>query len=440
MSPTDENPRGVDRRDFITTAVAIGGSAALSACLARETDGEGSRADTATESEATFPTGDGTAALPARQHAWNEWLVTDAHGNTVLPRRQVVLGLAYTGSVPPTESDRQAVASALGSLEDAYAYGTGGDTAASINDGLLTMLGYSGRYFERLGEESPVTPPEDVLDAVGEDPALADDFDALLLLSSDYGSVLLEAEQALFGDREAANGTAIEGSLADVFEVRTRRSGVAGKGLPAEKLSHDGVPEQAPMSMGFRSSFSGNQATEDRVTIREGRFAGGTTLLASRLNIDIDRWYEQSVDDRVGEMFCPAHDAEEVGEVGARLGSDSGITEADVDRIPEDADEYDQLGHGQKVAAARDEEFEPTILRRSEAVAGDVPGGAAFNFHSVQRHLDAFIETRRAMNPDDYDHDVAAENHGIDSYLETVARGTFVVPPRDQRALPTRDS
>jgi hypothetical protein len=51
--------------------------------------------------------------------------------------------------------------------------------------------------------------------------------------------------------------------------------------------------------------------------------------------------------------------------------------------------------------------------------------------------MDAFVETRKAMNVDEYDVDVADDDHGIVDYLETRARGSYLVPPRDKRALPT---
>jgi len=50
--------------------------------------------------------------------------------------------------------------------------------------------------------------------------------------------------------------------------------------------------------------------------------------------------------------------------------------------------------------------------------------------------MDAFVETRKAMNVDEYDVDVADDDHGIVDYLETRARGSYLVPPpRDKRAL-----
>lgn len=430
---SQERSRGVSRRDFVAAAVAIGGSSALSACLEREVPllSEGGAAG-----ETEFPSGD-PSGLPAGQHVWNDYLVHDAHGNTVLPQHQLVLGLSYVGSVPPTDAERAQVEAAMASLERAVQWGTGGDPAAAINDGLLTMLGYSQRYFERLGGRvEGLSSAEAVLAAVGEDRSLADGFDAVLVLNADFGSLLLAAEAALVGERATLNGTRMRGTFEGVFEVVERRTGVVGKGLPAEGLPDEDVPEDAPLSMGFRSGFRDNQASEARVTVEDGPFAGGTTLLASRLHVDTGRWYEQDADERVGAMFCPAHDAGDVGETGERLGSESGITEADADRVAADAATYGRVGHAQKVATARDDDFEPRILRRTEGVATDVAEGAGFNFHSVQRHLDDFVAARRAMHVDEYDVDVPADRHGIVDYLETEARGTFLVPPRDRRALP----
>ncbi|WP_123539335.1 DUF7405 family protein [Halosimplex salinum] len=444
-----DRDRGLSRRDFVAAAVAIGGSSALSACLDREgslLDGrDGPESPTATESEdaladRSVPSGD-PDAVPARQHAWNEYIVHDAHDNTVIPQQQVLLGLTYEGSVPPTEAEREQVESALQTLERAFQWGTGGDPTASFTRGLLFTLGYAPQYFERTGDvPDQLRPPEAVLEAVGEDPSNADDFDALLLLTSDIGSVVMAAEQALFGEAAVVNGVEVSESLEGVFSLAERRTGIVGKGNPAEELDNESIPEDAPLSMGFKSGFRDSQPSEDRVTIQEGPFAGGTTQAASRLHIDLERWYDQPHEERAAEMFCPAHDTDEIGEIGERLGAESRITEENAENVEAYAEEYGRVGHTQKVAAARDDEFVPTILRRSEGIATDVSdldGGTDFNFTSHQRHVDDFVETRKAMNTDEYDDDVPAENHGIIDYLETRHRGTFLIPPRDERALPT---
>ena len=428
--------RGLDRRDFVKAAVAIGGSSALGACLDAE------RASTETDVGGTetpaFPTGtDDATSLPTGQHRWNEYLVNTSSGTFAQTQHQLLLGLNYEGSVPPTADERSQVEDALGTLERAFQWGTGDATSVGINNGLLFTMGYSRNYFDRLGVAvDELTPPEDVLEAVGEDPEKANDFDALLLLAADFGSILLWAEEALVGNRDTVNGVPVESTFEGVFSVADRRTGVVGKGLPAEKLDNDDVPEAAPLSMGFRSAFADALPSEERVTIQEGFFEGGTTQAVARLKTDLEGWYDSDHRDRTKKMFCPAHTEEEVGETGQRLGQSSNITKEDVDNIEEHAEEYGLVGHSAKTASARDEDFNAIILRRSEGVATDETGGSAFNFTSVQRTVEDFVETRKAMNVDEYDVDVPEEDHGIVSYLETVSRGTFILPPRDKRALP----
>jgi hypothetical protein len=438
--------RGLSRRDFVAAAVAIGGSSALSACLGIEGSTETETAaptETATPTESAamdFPSGAAPSALPASQHVWNQYLVHDAHGNTNIPQHQLVLGLSYEGSIPPTAEERAQVEGAMATLDRAFQWGTGGDPAASLNQGLLTMLGYAPTYFDRMDATvEGLTPPAEVLEAVGEDPAKADPFDAMLVLNSDFGSILLAAEAALFGEREELNGQAVADTFEGVFSTAGRRAGIVGRGHPAEKLDREDIPDEAPLSMGFRSGFADNQASEERVTIDSGPFAGGTTLAASRLRINLDRWYDNDADERVERMFSPRFDEEALSETGDRLGSESEVTEEDANSIEETGDRYHTVGHTQKVAAARDEDFEPTILRLTEAVAtdDDFSAGTAFNFNSIQDDVQEFVAVRKAMTPEQYDTDVENPHHGIVDYLETRARGAYLVPPRDQRALPT---
>ncbi|WP_459194644.1 DUF7405 family protein [Halosimplex sp. J119] len=444
MQPDRE--RGIPRRQFVRSAVAIGGSSALSACLARERSllgDEETETPTAeaeeTDSEAgsrMLPRGD-PSSLPDAVHKWSEYLVLDAHGNTVPPQQQLVLGLSYEGSTPPTEEEREQVDAAFETLERAFQWGTGGGTGATFNRGLLYLVGYAPRYFERVGEvPDSLVRPETLLEEVGEDPEKTDGFDAVVVLTSDVGSAVLGAEEALMGRRDTVNGVEVEGSLDGVFSVAKRRTGFAGKGIPAEKLDHEEIPETAPLSMGFKSAFTDSLPSEDAVKIEEGRFAGGTTLALSRLRLNLDAWYDHDHEGRTERMFCPAHDPEDVGPDGSGLGSDSGVTEEDVSRIPDDAEEHGVIGHTQKVARARGEDFEPKILRRSEGFATDAPEHTGFNFSSVQRRLESFVEARKSMNVEEYDVDVDPEDHGIVDYLETVDRGTYVVPTREQRALP----
>ncbi|WP_274325658.1 DUF7405 family protein [Halosimplex aquaticum] len=442
-----DRERGIPRRQFVRSAVAIGGSSALSACLSRERSllgdeetaeptAEDSETDAGPESR-MVPRGD-PSALPDAIHKWSEYLVLDAHGNTVPPQQQLVLGLSYEGSNPPTAEEREQVDAAFETLERAFQWGTGGATGATFNRGLLYLIGYAPRYFERFGDvPDSLLRPETMLEEVGEDPEKTDGFDATVVLTSDVGSVVLAAEEALMGRKETVNGIEVEGSLDGVFSVAERRTGFAGKGIPADKLDHEEIPESAPLSMGFKSGFTDSLPSEDGVKIEEGPFAGGTTLALSRLRLNLDEWYDHDHEERTDRMFCPAHSSEEVGPDGSGLGSDSGITEEDVDNIEEHAEEHGVVGHSQKVARARGEDdFSPKILRRSEGFATDAPEHTGFNFTSVQRRLESFVEARKAMNVEEYDVDVAPEDHGIVNYVETVNRGTYVVPTRENRALP----
>lgn len=429
--PSDP-PQPIDRRAFVKSAVAIGGASALSACLDAEANADA-------ESGPEFPRGPADlATLPERQHAWNEFLVTDANGDTVLPRHQVLLSLSYTGSVPPTTDERETVENAFSTVERAFERGTGGEAGTTFNDGLLFMLGYAPRYFARfdalLPDDLDLPTPTAVLDELDEPTDRADSADALLTLNSDYGSIPLAIEEALFGDLESLNGVEMDATLGDVFSVVDRRTGVVGRGLPAEKLDHDGINDDAPLSMGYKSGYQDTNPAEDRVTIQEEPFAGGTTQLSSRLGIDLDAWYDLDADARVAQMFSTAHTTEEVGETGENLGGRSGVTEEMAEDLETEADDHGRVGHAQKVSRARDDDFDPQILRRSEGVGTAPDHDAGMNFNSIQRGMESFVEARKAM--DDLG-GADAHHSGIVDFLDVERRATYLIPPRSLRALPS---
>jgi hypothetical protein len=432
------NPRSDEssRRRFLASAVAVGGTFGLSACLARE----GDRTDTPTEG-VDFPSGPADlSTLPRRQHAWNDYLIHDGHGNTILPRHQLVLFLDYTGSIPPTDDERARVEAAFRGIEAAFQRGTGGRRDAMFNGGLLFTVGYTPTYFDRFDESLPTSvgldTPESVVDELSEEPSIADDHDAVVVLNSDYASVTLTAEEALFGTLDTVDGVEVTSSLGGVFERATRRAAFVGRGHPARELEHDEIPDSAPLSMGFKSGFADNQPSEDKVTIDEGVFAGGTTQMVSLLELGLDEWYDMGSDERVSQMFGPGLDVDEVGSTGEQLADESGITEETVDRLRADAAERGRVGHSQKLAAARDEDFDALILRRSE---GNVPAefGPALSFTSLQRAIEDFVTTREAMNAPELDDEVEDDRHGIRGFVETRHRATALVPPRGLRSLPT---
>ncbi|MFC7045361.1 twin-arginine translocation signal domain-containing protein [Halobacteriaceae archaeon GCM10025711] len=416
---------GISRRDFVKAAVAIGGASALAACVERE-------------GEVDVPTGpDDPSTLPERQHAWNAFLATDDHGNDVPPRHHVVLLLDYAGPGTPDDADRDAVETALRSLERSYRRG---------NDGLLFTMGYAPAYFDRFDESLPdsVDLPAPTALSPFEQPDL-DTPDAVLHLASDHGQVLLAAEEALFGEREGANGVSFEASLGDVFDRADRRTGFIGSGLPASHQDVSGipedhpVPEDAPLYMGFKAGFKRNQASETRVTIPDGPFAEGTTQHLSKLDLRLHDWYgEQEYDERVAEIFCPAHAAEgRVEGVGENLGDSSGVQDGCPEHVEDHANEYGRVGHAQKAATVREDDS-PLILRRDfDSTDGDRAG---LHFLALQRGVADFAATKQALNATDLvERNPAIRqrvNNGILEYTFVKRRGNYLLPPRRHRALP----
>jgi hypothetical protein len=415
--------RGISRREFAKSAVAIGGTAALAACLDRF-------------DEPDVPEGTDPSTLPSRQHAWKDSLATDDAGNARLSRHHVVLLLDHDDT--PTASDRRQVEDALQSLERAYEWS---------NEGLLFTLGYSPAYFDRLGEgPAGVDLPEPTPLAPFEDHIELDTPDAIVHLASDYPSVVLAAEEALAGARETVNGQEMAASFDGVLAVTDRRTGFVGAGLPAENQDVEGipdsepVPEESPLFMGYKGRFDGNQATEEMVTIPEGPFAGGTTQHLSYIRLLLDQWYEQeSHDQRVSKMFCPAH-AEEgrVEGVGENLGTDSGVGDC-ADDVVDRSRREGVVGHAQKNARAR-EDGRPVILRRDfDSTDGDRAG---LHFLSIQRSIEDFVATKTAMNGTDVTEESGVGervNNGILQYMRVVRRGNYLLPPRELRALPPAD-
>ena len=413
--------QGISRRDFVRSAVAIGGASALAACLDR-----GESVD--------VPQGpDDTAGLPDRQHAWNSVIDTDEYGNHVMPNHHVLLLLEYADDDPV--SDRTRVEETLTTLDRAYERG---------NDGLVYSIGYSPAYFDRFEGELPasVDLPDPEPMAPFEDPTL-ETADALVHLASDHGEVVLAAEEALKGELDDLNGRPVEASFAGVFEVGERRTGFIGGGLPAERQSEaenvpesDPVPDDSPLFMGFKTGFEANQASEDRVTIAEGPFEGATTTHLSHIRLNLRQWYEQdNREQRIGKMFCPAHAEEDrIEGVGENLGGSSGVGGCPA-HMTQDAREG-MVGHGQKAADAR-EDGEQVLLRRDFASTDYDQAGVHFLSH--QEQIADFARVREAINGTDLASETAVGqrvNNGILQYMTVQSRGNFLVPPRRHRALP----
>ncbi|WP_459191017.1 DUF7405 family protein [Halosimplex sp. J119] len=419
------------RREFLKAALAVGGASAYSACLERpETPEVPSGADVPSE-------------LPRRQHEWTPFLLDDEHGNPRFPRHQLLLFLDYAGDSRPTEDEREQVEAALRTAERAFQLGARGQPRhdALVYEGLLFTIGYSPSYFERFDASLPpsidLPLPQAVLDELGES-ATADDYDAVMHFAADYPQFILETELALRGELSTLNGVDVKGTFDGILEPVERRSGFMGRGLPEKRLDEPRIPEDASLSMGYKSTFTDTVPTEDSITIQTGSFAGGTTQQVSRLSLDLPSWYDRSESERAHAMFSPHHSPEQVGETGELLAEDSGVDAEIAEQTDEDARTRGCVGHQQKLVKARTDDDAPRIMRRDfNGTGGD---GAVLMFDSWQRGIGEFLETAKAMRTDEFGDTTLSDAHnGILDAIETTNRATFLMPPRPLRALPPAD-
>jgi len=422
----------VPRREFLRAAVAVGGATGLSACL---------EANEGDDDTISAPVGGDPDTRPDRQHAWNDVLGRDEDGNVRPPAHHVFLALELTAT--PGPDARQGFETALAELDRALAWGP---------EGLLFTVGYTPAYFDRFDASLPagldLPAPTTLTELETPETVEFDTQDALLHLASDDPAVVLAAEEALLGNRETLNGREIEASLDGIAGRSGRRTGFVGPGLPAEKqddaeirgLPDREITEEAPFWMGYRSGFAESQATEARVTLESGPFAGGTTQHLESLRLQLGTWWDQdSHFDRVSQLFSPDH-AEEgrVGVFGERLETSTGALEV-ADQTAADAVDPGVVGHAQKAARAR-EDGEPPLLRRDVNTAdGDYPG---VHFLALQDGIGTYERVRQAMAGQDLAEAGAVgtrENNGILQYITVVSRGNYLLPPRRHRALPRPD-
>lgn len=470
-SGSDGTDDGIDRRDFMKAALAIGGPSALAAAEARAHGDSHSG-----PSEGT----DTPESLPERQFAWNDYVPTNpTTDQSKTPKHHLQLLLGYDDDCEPIDEDRRTVENALQTLERAYEWS---------NEGLLFTLGYSPAYFDRFKESLPdgtgLRTPEEVIresDIKQNGPILAEQSDAHLHLASDTVIPLLEAEQFLFGDTDEVNGVRSEASFDAVFTVVDRRTGFIGN--PKEKWdekisSENPVDEDAPVWFGFKSLFRDSQPSEDHVAIEgDHPFADGSTEQVSKLvDSEIRDWYDEfDHEERVNRMFSPEHTSEDTGPHGRDLGATSGtanrrsdgetMTEI-ADQTGENAEAEGVVGHAQKLARAREDDGTPPLLRRDfPSTEGD---RVRTQFISLQRSISDFIKVRKHMalvDPEESeargppdpspgsadesderakrvvpqyaaDSGVEMDSHGIQGHFKVERRGTYLIPPRRHRALP----
>lgn len=346
---------------------------------------------------------------PDAQHAWEHTLRDDDSGRPQAPRFHQLLMIDVAGT--PDAADAARLQHALLVLEARHVHAP---------DGVLMCLGWGPGWFERHTPlASPVARPLPM--AAWEDPAL-EGFDACLHLATDHERRLNEVTEALFGAGPLDQRPRLV--------LREVRSGFVGAGLVAERVAGIPVPSEAPLLLGFHSGLRGNQAPESAITIPDGPLAGGTTMHVSRIELDLERWYELDAAHRTALMFSPAT----TPNAAAGLSHDA---PSDADRTPALAARHGMIGHAQAAGRAR-LRGQPRINRRDFAtIDGGRPGT---HFVSLQRTQQDFNATRAVMNAADAHthHPGIGERHrnGINAFMKVTSRATFAVPPRRLRAYP----
>jgi hypothetical protein len=414
------------RRRFLLGAGAVAGAGAAVAAGVGIDQALGSSAPATPQAPATpsVALGGQPAGLPARQHAWTATLARDQYGNAVPPLFDRLLFFDVDG--PPTGAKARVLEAALRTLERTYPWGP---------SGLLLVAGWGQPYFaDTLRVASPIPVATALSDF--ELPAI-DGYDLCLHLASDDQPRLAAVEAAL------VRGAPLPGAdgpldVSSALRWRETRTGFTGAGLPAGRQDTGGIPAghpvpvTAPLFMGFKSSLTRNQATEDDVTIPDGPFAGGTTMHASYMRLSLDDWYGQlSERERVARMYAPQVTPEQVT---ADFTTDA---ESDPNLLGQAISRYGVVGHAQTSATVR-RSGRPIILRRDFDTTDG--GQAGLHFVALQRTIADFVTTRTAMNatsaqlqnPSITD----TVNNGINEFIFVLKRGNYVLPTRADRSFP----
>lgn len=413
--PNDGRAPSVGRRDFMRSALAIGGASALSTTV-----GLFGLPDRAAASNTVT-----IAERANRQHSWNAYERTD-RGTFLPPEHHLLLFADYQADGEPSPGHRKEAGEVFERLEEALEWD---------HEGLLFTVGYSVSYFDRFDEDPPrglqpgngaiprmITgqglidgPTIPILPQLNggeggtldlkvtlprEDPVADDDYDVCLHLASDHVQNLLAAEQALWGEKKELNGVSFrDANLKGIFSRPTeyphRRVGFVGNESLDENIDDVGAEESqareefeesvdqgAELSMGYNDLYKNSMPREDNATILEdqrflpgpenwqppGVFANGSIMHVSHLENDLEGWYGENDDtERRHRMFSPHHDEDDVGNVGENLGDSNAPDETkdypmrdftnpttDVaQRTEEDFTAGNNIGHAQKTARAR---------------------------------------------------------------------------------------
>lgn len=347
---------------------------------------------------------------PERQHAWDGVLRTDTAGNRVAPRHHRLLHLDLQDA--PTIAAAAALEDGLRELETLHPLGP---------SGLLVTVGWSAGWFAALDRPSPV--PYATALTPDEAPEV-DAHVACVHLASDRQEIVVDAERRL---RRALRSplVAADPRAGAVGAGLARRMGAGANGVPPDQ-----PPRSSPLLMGFPSGRRRNQATEEDVTIADGPWSGGTTMHVSVLSLALATWFSSLDDDqRAARMFAPGVSAERARATTPGLDPPGDLAGT--------ARRHGLVGHAQATAGAR-VDGRPRILRRD--FNGRDGAQPLVHFVSLQRDVDDFVATRRAMAASSA---VAADrrvgphvNNGINEWITTRRRANYLVPVRSRRVCP----
>ncbi len=372
---------GIDRRDFVRSALVIGGTSAISglgsiAGITPTVKAAGQEPITATE-------------RLNRQHAWDAYEPVAASGNTAPPTNSLFLMLDYQSSGTPDWDERVEVEQALNEIEQNFAWGP---------SGVLFTIAYSASYFDRYDEDPPegaaphsadtvVQTAEDLTDlADTNDDVTPDEYDVVLLLASDNAANLLAVEDALWGGGDLSFDATFEGIFQKPQDWPDRRVGFSGGEFQDRQPEYESeildgntdIPDKAPLSMGFIAGFGQSIPRENNVTLKQGQrfpnrnlsasevpdlpyvgevgerdpgvFAEGTLKHVSHVELDLPKWYGEDSDRRRHQMYSPYHDEDETNAMGGdRPGS--GLVDADADdpnEVGPDDDDYSVLEYAER--------------------------------------------------------------------------------------------
>jgi hypothetical protein len=364
--------------------------------------------------------------LPARQHAWADYLHKDKYGNPIAPMYDRLIFFDVRGK--PTAAHVRLLEANLRALERRFKWGP---------DGLLFTVSWGYAYFKKVLRQKSSPVPRGGALSTFEKPRI-DTYDMCIHVACDDQKRLAEITRGLL---YGAHVDGIDGSLSlrPAFVWRDTRTGFTGVGIPAANQNVHGipagdpVPKSSPLFMGFKSGLKKNQASEDRVTIKSGSFKNGTTMQVSYMRQTLDSWYSDlTQEERIARMYSPQTTAADV----AKLTTDAPANHSPAG-VLNAIKKYGVIGHSQAAATAR-KNNEPLIIRRDfDTVDG---GYAGLHFVSVQASIQDFVVTRNAMNANSA-HDLnkkitATKNNGINAFIEVRRRANYMMPSRADRSFP----